>query len=84
LLALVLALALTWYAMNPAPSPWKNDVRDTDAPDENRREVKPAFVSYGQSARMDAGVGGWPVNSPVCADEAGELEWPEIIDIDEN
>ena len=84
LLALVLALALTWYALNPAPGPVHQVTRDEGRPDENRREVKPAFGASHPLARVEAGVGWASVNSPPDAGEWGELEWPEIIDLGEN
>ena len=84
LLALVLALALTWYALNPAPIPACQVRRDEGERDENRREVKPAFEASRRLARTEAGVGELPVNLRADAAESGELEWPEIIDISEN
>lgn len=84
LLAFVLALALTWYAMNPAPGPVYRGTRDEGQPDENRREVKPTFGANYHPAGMEAGLGGSPVNSQACADGPGELEWPEFIDTGES
>ena len=84
LLAFVLALALTWYAMNPAPGPVHRGTRDEGQPDENRREVKPPFGANRHLAGTEAGVGGAPINSQEAYTEApGELEWPEFIDTGE-
>lgn len=84
LLAFVLALALTWYAMNPAPGPIYRGTRDEGQPDENRREVKPTFGANCRLAVTEAGVGGSHVNSQACAEGPGELEWPEFIDTGES
>jgi hypothetical protein len=81
LLALVLALALTWYALNPAPGPVRTDRRETEPPDENRCEAKSAFPASRHKEWMEARVRESSVNLSTCTDEVGELEWPEIIDI---
>jgi hypothetical protein len=81
LLAFVLALALTWYALNPAPGPVRTDRRETEPPDENRREAKSAFPASRHQEWMEASVRVSSVNLSTGTDEAGELEWPEIIDI---
>jgi hypothetical protein len=84
LLALVLALALTWYALNPAPGPMhmgRTDGRETEPPDENRREAESALRASLRAECIKDGVGGSSVVNPIsCTDEVGELEWPEIID----
>lgn len=84
LLALVLALALTWYALNPAPGPAWTDRPDAEPPDENRREARNAFGAHRHPAWSEFGVGRLPVSPPSRAEEAWELEWPEVIDIEED
>lgn len=82
LLALVLALALTWYAMNPAPGPVRRVKRDEEQPDEERRE-----------ADSPQGIGHWsaqtafdaPRTVPAPAEpglrDVDELEWPDVINL---
>ena len=81
LLAFVLTCALTWYALNPAPGFVRTDGRETEPPDENRREAKSVLGASRHPEWVEAGVRGSSVVNPSsCTDEAGELEWPEIID----
>ena len=79
LLALVLALVLTWYALNPVSVTVLPNGRQTEPPDENRYEAKNAFRATRQPERVEAGARGSSL-SPRTED-ADELEWPEIIDI---
>lgn len=79
LLALVLALALIWYSLNPAPSGITCRRRDDELPDEKKRNVEPHSR---------------PVTLPLVFDPLGEtfekmpapdkvvddFEWPEFID----
>jgi hypothetical protein len=81
LLGLVLALALTWYALNPAPSPVRAEKRETDPHDEGRLEANIAFQSNYHTARSEAGVNVWSVKpTPRTEESADDLEWPEIIE----
>lgn len=78
LLALVLALALTWYALNPAPGPVRPRARGGEEPDAERREGKspPGRVPspvFGSAARVPA---------PSPPEDTEELEWPEYISLD--
>jgi hypothetical protein len=83
LLALVLALALTWYVTNPAPAPVRWVKRDEETPDEERRVTNsPAGAGYrieltGTDAMMPT------VSSSASAPEADieDLEWPEVIGV---
>jgi hypothetical protein len=81
LLALVLTLVLTWYALNPAPGTVRAVARETEPPDENRCEAKTTFRASRQLERIEAGVRGSSLTPPSRAEDADELEWPEIIDI---
>ncbi|MCA1568055.1 MAG: hypothetical protein LC803_20905 [Acidobacteria bacterium] len=81
LLALVLALVLTWYALNPAPGTVRADRRETEPPDENRSEAKTAFRASRQPEQVEAGVRGSSFHPPSRAKEVDDLEWPEIIDV---
>jgi hypothetical protein len=81
LLVFVLAFALTWYALNPAPVPVQTGARETEPPDENRREAKSGMRASCDLEWVEAEVKRSSVVKPSSrTDEAGELEWPEIID----
>ncbi|HYO62061.1 MAG TPA: hypothetical protein VER08_00235 [Pyrinomonadaceae bacterium] len=71
LLAFVLALALTWYTLNPAPGPVRPRARrGNDEPDAERRERKPAPARAPSPG----------FNAPTRDDDADEeLDWPEYI-----
>ena len=82
LLALVLAFALTWYAMNPAAAgPARRVKRDEEPPDEKRREVKsPLEVSH--VLRTEGDMMKSSLNQfSQAAESIDDLEWPEIIDL---
>lgn len=83
LLALVLALALTWYALNPAPGPVSRSRRvNDDDPGEKRRESetpagrRPVFADAG-FANLHASA-----LSRGESEETDELDWPEYISLD--
>lgn len=79
LLALVLALALTWYAMNPAPAPVCRGKRDEGQPDEKRQPVKlPVVIGY-YSVVTEAVVLESDINS--AGEKTDDLEWPEVIEV---
>ena len=84
LLALLLALALTWYAINPAPGPTRRDRKGReDEHPENRRDAESAPASSLGPTRTRAGLMR-SANRPAHAkSEVGELEWPEFIDLRE-
>ena len=77
LLALVLALALTWYAMNPTAGSQCQAKRSEEHPDEKRREEKsPVRIDYNldviEAFAMKPAVD-WAVQ------DIEDLEWPEVI-----
>jgi len=78
LLALVLAVALTWYTLNPAPGSVRSVVSEEEQPDERRREVKSRVAGF-ESNAME------PVMFESVSDPAVEniddLEWPEVIEV---
>lgn len=80
-MALVLALVLTWYVLNPAPGAVRTRGRETEPPDENRCEAKNALRASHQPEGVEAGVRGSSLSPSSRARDADELEWPEIIDI---
>jgi hypothetical protein len=79
LLALVLALALTWYALNPAPGPLYRVGRGEEHPDEERREEK----SPSRAGHDLGGKGAFMMESVVesVVEDVEDLEWPELIDV---
>jgi hypothetical protein len=82
LLALVLAFALTWYAINPAPGSPTPIRRDEGQPDEKRREAR-SLSGVNRDpvwTRADATVS--PLDPSSSAFEnPDDLEWPEVIDV---
>lgn len=82
LLALVLALALTWYALNPAPGSITAIKRDEGQPDEKRREAKsPSQLSceplWTVGTTTESALD--PFSS--ASEKIDALEWPEVIDV---
>jgi hypothetical protein len=79
LLALVLALALIWYGLNPAPSFLIRRKRDDEPPDEKKQKVEPQSMpailptAFRQVRE---------ISEPLPSLDEGEddFEWPEFID----
>jgi hypothetical protein len=90
LLAVVLALALTWYALNPAPGPIRHVRRGGDeGPDEKRRERKsraPEAASAGAlslpSALRSSATRPPEADEVDEPDDLEELDWPEYLSLD--
>ena len=82
LLALVLALALTWYAVNPAPGPVQIIKRDEEQPDEHRLEAR-WLSAVNCDAVWTQAHATQSVLAPLSTtdEDLDTLEWPEIIDI---
>lgn len=82
LLALVLALALTWYAVNPAPGPVRRVKRDEGPPGEKRREAGSRLGMSSEvllaEAVMNSAAGPLPSDTERDIDD---LEWPEVIGV---
>jgi hypothetical protein len=81
LLAFVLALALLWYSVNPAPRPVTRIKRKDEPPDEKKREAEPSLqraavlpLSFAapQAALKDT--------LHRVEDDEDDFEWPEYID----
>ncbi|MDT4953724.1 MAG: hypothetical protein QOJ02_1862 [Acidobacteriota bacterium] len=79
LLALVLALALIWYSLNPVSTPIVRRKRDDELPDEKKRNVEPhtmpanllrAFRPPKETAKA----------LPSLNEDEDDFEWPEFID----
>jgi hypothetical protein len=82
LLALVLALALTWYLMNPAPGSVRRVRRGEARPDEKRREARPPSALLNELKATDAVVDESARDCPSYTDAGVEhLDWPDVIDV---
>lgn len=81
LLALILALALLWYSVNPAPHTIIRRKREDEQPDAKKREAKPEISIAPFSLQLhrpntrEAGV-----NLPSSDEELDDFDWPEFID----
>lgn len=77
LLTFVLALALLWNSLNPAPRNVIRRKREEELPDEKKRNLEPqsipaslrvAFRLMGETAKISPGF------------DEDDFEWPEFID----
>jgi hypothetical protein len=93
MLALVLALVLTWYALNPAPGSMQRLERDEETPEEKRREKKSSPSMSLESMSLESmslesmspelrGSDDVMRKSRVNREieDIDDLEWPEVID----
>ncbi len=77
LLAFVLALAILWYSLNPAPRPVLRKKREAEPPDEKKRTIEPRSMSatlpivFKPKEKMA---------EPFRLPDDDEFEWPEFID----
>jgi hypothetical protein len=81
LLAFVLAMALVWYSLHPAPASGIQIKREDELPDNKKRKVEPQF----QRAAILPSVFGVPgaglgVTTSPAQDEEDDFDWPEFID----
>jgi hypothetical protein len=79
LLAIVLALALVWYNLNPTPAPITRRKRDNELPDEKKRKVEPQGVLVTLPTAFRAIM---EVAEPLPSldEDEDDFEWPEFID----
>jgi hypothetical protein len=76
LLALVLALALVWYSLNPAPRPFTRIKREDELPDEKKREAEPQRMPVALPLVLRQ----WDEIAQASASSDDEdFEWPEFI-----
>jgi hypothetical protein len=79
LLALVLALALIWYSLNPAPEPVIRKKREAEPPDEKKRNVElrsmPVTLLF-----VFRPTGEVVEHFPLSDEDEDDFEWPEYID----
>jgi hypothetical protein len=77
LLAFVLALALTWYSLNPVPGPHSRRKQEDEPPDEKKRRLEPHSLAVTLSAALRSDE--VTVEHLQLSDE-DDFEWPEFID----
>jgi hypothetical protein len=80
LLAFVLALALLWYSLNPAPRPIARIKREDDVPDEQKREAEPqlqrAAILAAVIGTLEADLG----DRLLPNQDEDDFDWPDLID----
>ena len=76
LLAFVLALALVWYSLNPAPRSVVRRKREEELPDEKKRNVEPRAMMTTLPFSLRPVLG----SPPPADDDGDDFEWPEFID----
>jgi hypothetical protein len=79
LLAFVLALALMWYSLNPAPRPVIRNKREDEPPDEKKRKVEPPSVPATLPTAFRP-MRQWVEPLPSADKDEDDFEWPEFID----
>lgn len=80
LLAIVLALALAWFIINPAPGPIRRE-RKATPPDANKLQAKAEAASLSSSAHSSRRRA--IANTAAVATVGDELfDWPEFIELD--
>lgn len=79
LLAFVLARAIIWYSLNPAPRPIIRKKREAEPPEEKKRNVKPRSlpITFPIAFRP---MGGIAEPLPSTYKDEDDFEWPEFID----
>lgn len=81
LLALALAVVLTWYVINPAPGPIRLHKRDDNTPDADRSEAQAQIT--GTSLRFGTKSAIHPMAALFSAVADDDLpDWPEYIELD--
>lgn len=80
LLALVLALALSWYSIDPAPRPVQRIKREDDQPDAKKREAEPQLQATQLLPLMLGRRFAESWNSTSATEDEDDFEWPEFID----
>lgn len=79
LLAIVLAVALVWYSLNPALTPITRRKRDDELPDEKKRNVEPHSMPATLPVIFRP-VGGMAEPLILIDEDEDAFEWPEFID----
>jgi hypothetical protein len=80
LLALVLALALTWYTLHPVPGALQSSQREDTPPDAKRRQTRTPHPGVGlQGSKGQACLPAIDQERPF----EDFTDWPEYLDLDE-
>ena len=79
LLAFVLALALGWYSLNPAPRTVIRKKPEAEPPDEKKRNAEPRSMPAKLPLALGR-FGGKPELLPSPDKDEDDFEWPEFID----
>lgn len=80
LLAFVLALALVWYSLNPAPRPIARITREVEPPDENKREAEPQLQRAAILRAVFETLGAGSADRPLPNQDEDDFDWPDLID----
>lgn len=80
LLAFVLALALVWYILNPAPRPITRIKREVEPPDEKKREAEPQLQRAAILPLAVGTLGAGFVDHPLPHQDEDDFDWPDLID----
>jgi hypothetical protein len=78
-LALVLALALVWYSLNPAPRAVTRKKPKATPPDEKKRTVEAQSMPATLPVSFRH-LGGMAEPLPSPDEDEDDFEWPEFID----
>ena len=80
LLAFVLALALLWYSLNPAPRPIARIKREDELPDEKKRQAEPKLQRAAILPTVIGMPGAGSVDKPPLDQDEDDFDWPDLID----
>lgn len=81
LLAIALAVVLTWYVINPAPGPIHLHKREDDTPDADRHQAQTQICGTSHRFGIRPALQPMAAMSSAAADE--DLpDWPEYIELD--
>lgn len=80
LLAFVLACALLWYCLNPAPGPIARITREDELPDEQKREAEPQLQRAASLPVVFGMLGAGSLHKPLPNQDEDDFDWPDLID----
>lgn len=80
LLACVLALALLWYSLNPAPRPIARIKSEDELPDEKKREAEPQLLRAVVLPSVFGMLRADSENQTLPKQDEEEFDWPDLID----
>jgi hypothetical protein len=80
LLAFVLAFALVWYSLNPAPRPIARIKREDEVPDEKKCEAEPQLQRAAILPIVFGTMGAASTDRPLSYQDEDDFDWPDLID----